>query len=245
MAWASVGSVGTTGNATANSTIVTVTLTGQVGSGANAGDVLIANVALRSGSSVSGVDEGRVLSVADSGGNVWQKVGERTACNAGLASTQGVLCSMWWSHINAPLTTVNTVSATLGSSTVNDNVAMRVWRFTHGQGSVRVANSTFITTTSSACGAIDQTQDGTEFLRFRAIGAKTTILTLTTSAGWTAVTGSRSQANSNPAALGEFIISSASTIDSAPSVAGGTTATFSASIYAVFEDCQLMGGGVL
>lgn len=244
MAWASVGLAGSTGNASNNNSNVVVTLTGQAGSGANVGDVLIACIGVNNFSSVSNADEGAVTSVTDNGTNtknVWVKAREITANAATPASTTGTVCSVWYTHVDTALTTANTVTANFSNSAARDGATMLISRFT-ASGAVGVKDSTYLTQTSSAFGTIDQTETATEFLRFRAIAARTTLTALTTTAGWTSMGTTRSSATVNQAIFGEWLISSASTAASSPKI---SAAVVNANVYAVFEENRPMGQTVL
>lgn len=246
MAWASVGLAGSTGNATANSTILTITLNGQAGSGANVSDVLVFTIAVQNASSNPNVDEGAVLSVSDNGTNtknVWLKAREVTAQAAGAVGGQGgAVCSVWYTHVDTALTTGNTVSAIFGSSASRDAQAGIVWRFTNGSGNAMVADSTFVTAATSLLGTLDITTINQEHLRFRAIGAKTTITSLTTTSGWTTIGNARASATVALGALGEFRIVSAATAASAPQLSAATT---QASILIAFREDTPMGQIVL
>lgn len=242
MAWASVGLAGSTGNATNNNSSVTVTLTGQAGSGANQDDILILCVGVNNFSSVSNADEGAVTSVTDNGTNtrnVWVKAREITNGNA--ATTVGTVCSMWYTRVDTPLTTSNTVTANLSNNTARDGVTALISRFTV-QGGVSLKDSTYVTQTSSSFASIDQTETATQFLRFRAVAARTTITSLTTTAGWTTMGTTRSSATVNQAIFGEWIISSSANEASAPKVSASVV---NASVYAVFEENTPMPQTVL
>lgn len=237
MAWASVGLAGSTGNASNNQSTIAITLTGQAGSGANANDLLILCVGVNNFSSVSNADEGAVTSVTDNGTNtrnVWTKAREITNGNA--ASSVGTVCSMWYTRVDTALTTANVVTANLSNNAVRDGVTGLISRFTV-QGGVSVRDSTYLTASTSGFGTIDQTESATEFLRFRATAARSTITSLTTTAGWTTMGTTRSSATANQAIYGEWIISSASTKNSSPSI---SAAAVSASVYVVFEEHNLM-----
>lgn len=243
MAWASVGIAGSTGNATNNNTSIVVTLSGQVGTGANVNDFLILCVGVNNFSSVSNADEGAVTSVTDNAtntNNVWTKVREITNGNA--ATTVGTVCSMWATRVNTALTTSNTVTASFSNSAARDGATALVSRFTVS-GGVRVADSTYLTNATSLLGSIDQTEaTAGEYLRFRAIAARTTVTALTTTSGWTTMGTTRSSATVNQAIFGEWRIVSAATAASAPSI---TAAVANASVYAVFEEATPMGQIVL
>ena len=244
MAWTSVGGVGSTGNATANSTSIAVTLTGVAGSGSNVNDLLVAVVAVDNASSVSNADEGAVLSVADSGSNSWTKAREITV--GGGAVQGGAVCSVWYSQTKTALTTSNTVTVTMGSSAQRDAKAMRVWRFTPSPGNtVRVADSTYLTAAAAQPGVMDLTSPvaGQEYLRFRAIASETTLTTaLTTSAGWTSIGTARASATGAMSYRGEWIISSATTLNSTGQY---SAVPDHASIMVLFEESGPMGQTVL
>lgn len=242
MAWASVGLAGSTGNASNNQSSVAVTLTGQVGSGANVNDVLVLCVGVNNFSSVSNADEGAVTSVTDNGTNtrnVWVKAREIT--NGNSATTVGTVCSMWYTRVDTALTTANVVTANLSNNTARDGVTALISRFTVS-GAVAVKDSTYLIATTSGFGTIDQTETATEFLRFRAVAARSTVTSMTTTAGWTSMGSTRASATVNQAIYGEWKISSASTDNSTPKI---SAAVQSASVYVVFEEQTPMGQIVL
>jgi hypothetical protein len=242
MAWASVGVAASSGNVTANSTIQNLTLTGQAGSGANIGDVLVGFWCAQNASTVSGTDEAKILSVTDSAGNTWNKVREVTAAAAGSAAQGGTVCSLWYASIDRALTTSNVVTAIFGSSATNDAQCGRVWRFTRS-GTVKVQGSTFLIVTTSLAGTIDLTaRDDSELLRFRATAANSTLSAFTTTAGWASAGIVRASNTTRNLVYAEFNIVSATTAASAPSI---TAATTQASIYALFEEHFPMGDSQL
>lgn len=239
MAWSSIGLAGSTGNASNNQSSIVITLNGQAGSGSNVGDILILSIGVNNFSSVSNADEGAVTSVTDSGSNLWVKAREITNGNA--ASTVGTVCSVWYSRTHTALTTSNTVTANFSNNLARDGCTGIVRRFT-APGAVSVRDSTYLTNATSLLGTIDQTETATEFLRFRAVAARTTLTAMTTTSGWTTIGSTRSSATANQAIFGEFRITSASTASSAPSL---TAAVANASIYAVFEEAPLLGQVIL
>jgi hypothetical protein len=243
MAWASVGVAGSTGNITANSSAMSIGLRSQPGSGANVGDLLVFTIAVDNASSDSNVDEVAVLSVTDGASNAWVKAREITA--GGAAVQAGAVCSVWYSHITNALTTSHGVGCIFGSTATRDFKCGQVWRFSKSPtASVRMVDSTYVTIATSSCGTLDiATNSGGEFLRFRAIAAETTNVTaMTTTAGWVTMGTTRAGSNSAMSVKGEFLIASGSTAASSPSIAA---AVDQASIYAVFEECELMGDGIL
>lgn len=240
MAWGAGTLIGSTGNASANNTSVTATLNRVAGSAADLNDILVVTVGVNNFSSVSNADEGAVTSVTDNGTNsrnVWVKAREVTG-NAGTpASTTGTVCSVWYTRVHTALTTANTVTANFSNSAARDGATMLVNRFTVS-GSAQVKDSTYLTQTSSAFGSIDQTETATEFLRFRAIAARTTVTSMTTTSGWTSLGTTRASATVNQAIFGEFLITSASTAASSPKISASVV---NANIYAVFEEYTPLG----
>jgi hypothetical protein len=242
MAWAASALAGTLGSSVANSTAIAVPLNTVVGTGAVAGDFLLAGFATHNFSSVSNADNGDILSVADSVGNTWTKAREVTHGGATPATTVGTVCSVWYTRTNVTLSTTATVTATLGSSASRDVRCGLVYRFTN-TGGAHVANSTHLITATSLLGTIDQAQTATEFLRVRVVAARTTLTAMTTTSGWTSLGAVRgSAATPTQALFGEYRIVTASTANSAPSL---TAAVVNASIYVVFEEDTLMGDGIL
>lgn len=235
MAWANVGLTGSTGNASNNQSTIVITLNKLAGAGANEDDILIAAFGMDNFSSVSNADEGAVTSVTDSSSNTWVKAREITNGNA--TSTLGTVCSVWWSRIDTAISTAGTVTANLSNNTARDGVVGLIQRFT-ASGGVDVAASTYLTAISSAQGSIDQTMPtATEYLRFRAFSARTTVTAMSTTAGWTSIGTTRGSATKTLAIFGEYRIISATTAASAPSITANVT---NANIYVVFEENNLL-----
>jgi hypothetical protein len=241
MAWAAAALAGTLGSSVANSTAIAVPLNTVVGTGANAGDFLLAGFATHNFSSVSNADNGDVLSVADSVGNPWVKAREVTHGGATPATTVGTVCSVWYTRTNVTMTTTAIVTATLGSSAARDARCGFVYRFTC-PGGARAANSTHLIIATSSAGSIDLAQTATEFLRVRVMAARTTLTAMTTTSGWTSLAAVRaSAATPTQAIFGEYRIITASTAASSPSL---TAAGIKASVYVAFEEDELMGDGI-
>lgn len=235
MAWAAVGLAGSTGNATANNASVAVTLNLIAGSGAAVNDFLVLSVGVNNFSSVSNADEGAVSSVTDSSSNAWTKAREITQGNA--ATTVGTVCSVWYSRVDKALTTSGIVTANFSNSAARDGATALINRFTV-QGGVRVADSTYVISATSSFPLIDQTETATEFLRIRSVAARTTVTSMTTTAGWTSLGTTRASAIVNQAIFGEYNIISTATANSAPKI---SAAAQNASVYVVFEECNLLG----
>jgi hypothetical protein len=237
MAWASVGRAGSTGNATANATTMGITLNGQVGSGADVNDLLVCVFAMGSSTTTASVTT-RVTAITDTASNPWLKAQEYLGPSA---SSLNMVCSIWYTNVERPLTTTDTV--TIVHSTRAGQAGI-VWRFTHGQGSVRCRESTYTATNgSSNPGSLDISGPASDLLRVRGVGARTTLAAMTTTAGWTAIGTTRASATVTGAVFGEFRITSATTAASNPVLPGHSTQS-AASVYTVFEDCQLMGDGI-
>jgi hypothetical protein len=244
MGWASVGRAGSTGNSALNSSSITCTLNGQEGSGANVADFLVCNIGVMRGTTVGNTDAGAVLGVADSKSNTWVKVRERQSSGATVAA--GVVGSLWCCDVSAALTTTDTVTATFGSTATRDQQAAIVWRFSKS-GAVVTNNSTHnVGLASSVLGTLDLTQNGTEFLRLRACSVRvvtTTAHSFSTTAGWTSIGTTESASSIAVLACGEFLITTASTVASAPTIVGSTVSGF-VTIYANFEENTLMGDSI-
>jgi hypothetical protein len=238
MAWASVGRAGSTGNATANASTMGITLNGQVGSGADANDLLVLVFAMGSSTTTAAVTT-RVTAVTDTSSNHWFKAQEFLGPSA---SSLNMVCSIWYTNVDTPLTTASVV--TVVHSTRAGQAAI-VWRFTHGQGSVLCGPSTYTATNgSSSPGSLDQAGPATDLLRVRGAASRTTLTAMSTTAGWTTMGTTRASATVLTSVFGEFRITSASTAASSPILTGHSTQSV-ASVYTIFEDCQLMGGGEL
>jgi hypothetical protein len=243
MAWASVGLAGSTANATLNSSIITVTLNGQAGSGGNISDLLVFNIGTMRATTVGNVDAGAVLGVADSKANTWVKSREIQSSGATVAA--GNLCSLWYCNVEKALTTADTVSCTLSSTADRDLNAGIVWRFSKSGAAVK-SNSTYsVGLTSSALGARDLAENGSEFLRVRAcqVRIRSSIAhSFSTTAGWSAMGTAESPTTLAVFSCGEYLITSDTTAASNPIIVG--TLTASATIYADFEESTLMGDSI-
>lgn len=241
MAFASIGRAGSTANATVNSSNMVITLNGQAGTGANVTDLLVYSVGTQNQTTINDTDGGIVTSVVDSKNNNWVKVRETQRGTAVVQS--GAVCSLWFTNVETALTTSDTVTATFSNPATCDAQAGIIWRFSKSGAAVRAADSTRVTGTSSIPGSLDLAQNGTEFVRFRGVTARTSITVFTTSAGWTTIGTTRSgTANGAVAMFGEFAITTASTLASNPTINGVVSAT--ASIYADFEETALMGDSI-
>jgi hypothetical protein len=238
MAWASVGRAGSTGNATANASTMGITLNGQAGSGAAVNDLLVCVYAMGSSTTTASVTT-RVTAVTDTASNTWSKAQEFLGPSA---SSLNMVCSIWYTNVENALTTTDVVTIT---HTTRAGQAAIVWRFSHGQGSLLNRGATYSATNgTSVPGALDLAEPATELLRFRGVASRTTLAAMTTTAGWTTIGTTRASATVLTSVYGEFLITSASTAVSNPVLPGHTTQC-TASVYTVFEDCQLMGDGVL
>jgi hypothetical protein len=215
-----------------------ITLNGQVGSGAAVNDLLVLVYAMGSSTTTAEVTT-RVTAVTDTAANPWLKAQEFLGPSA---SSLNMVCSIWYTNVKNALSTTDVV--TVVHSTRAGQAAI-VWRFTHGQGSVRCLESTYTATNgSSNPGTLDISGPATDLLRVRGVASRTTLTALTTTAGWTTIGTTRASATVLTSVFGEYRITSASTAASAPLLTGHTTQS-AASVYTVFEDCALMGGGVL
>lgn len=240
MAWTSVGVSGMLGSSVL-STLATITLNGQAGSGASVNDVLVYTISVPNVSAGADQDEGLVTSVDDSGGNTWVKAAEWSNTQGALSA--GVCCSIWYSQTRTALTTSNTVSAHLEPARSRTGI---IWRFRPGAGAtIRTIATTWLSVDGGQPGSIDialPSGGGQEYLRFRGIASETTLTTaLTTTAGWTSIGTTREGANSGGSVRGEFIITAATTAASNPTFGS----IDQASVYAVLEETGLMGQIIL
>jgi hypothetical protein len=236
MAWQSVGVAGSTGITTANQTTARIILNRQAGSGADFGDVLVGIFATHNGTTANNVDVSAVSGVADTRLNTWAKVRE---VQAGGVVQSAALCSLWYTRADVAMTTTDSVVVSFTSATQRDASAHLIWRF-KTSGAMRVSQSTFLAVVnSSVAGSLDLSENGTEFLRFRGVGSDSTVTTFTTTAGWDSAGMVRVSGTNPMAAYGEFLVSTASTAASNPSLA--TSTHNQASVYATFEEINLMG----
>jgi hypothetical protein len=242
MAWASVGSAGSTANATLNSSSLTVTLNDQVGSGADVSDLLVYSIGVLRATTVGNTDAGAVTAVADSKANTWVKAREIQSSGATVAA--GVVCAVWYCNVQNALTTTDTATVTFSSTASRDLQSAIVWRFSKSGATVK-SNSTYrVSLVTTVLGALDLTENGTEFLRFRASCVRTTSVahSFSTSAGWNSIGTAETASTAGVFACGEYLITSNTTAASAPIITGA--ANSAASIYADFEETGLMGDSI-
>jgi hypothetical protein len=241
MAWASVGRGGSIGEVT-NEAALDVVLNGQVGSGAAVGELLVFAVAVDNASSIDNADNGDVTGVADDGGiNTWIKVREIT--RGGGAAQAGATMSLWYSDITSALSSSAVVSASFANAGASDGTAGIVWRFSK-TGNAAVIASTHVVIATSSNGTLDLTAPtATEFLRFRAVAAESTVTGFTTTSGWTTIGTTRASATIAMSVFGEYLISSNTTAASNCSI---SAAADNVSVYALFEEqiSGMMGDGI-
>ena len=185
MAWASVGSAGTTiGNTSADQT----SLTFSVGAaGIASGIVAVAFVVVQNDASTNG-DEGAVTGISDTSSNTWIKA--REFCNSNESPQAGVTVSIWYSRIATALSSGDTIVAAFSAPTSRDVTIMGCLRFSiDSDYSVSIHNS-------SDREDDDTTNDGPisfsfpqrQFLHVRATGGFHPISHFATgspSSGWT------------------------------------------------------------
>lgn len=228
MAWASVGTLGTVGSATANQTSLTLTTSATL----EAGNFGVIVVVVDNNQTTDG-DEGAVTSTTDSAGNTWLKAIE--FCNGQGAAQAGVTVSVWWCVAGVQLTSGGTITANFSNATSRDASCATAWEFTMDAAnvpSVQVTNT--LANDAADPGSLDVTTANEEFLRLRATGGETNNNTQWT--GTTNFTNLSSVRSSNAAAAvaarAEFRIFTGTSSASNPT----WTAVDCASVYVAFQE---------
>jgi hypothetical protein len=96
MAWASVGAHNTAQSSTSNQTSIAAQLVSTV----NAGQVLLAVIAVDNNQTTDG-DESAVTGVSDPAGNTWSKAAEFT--NGQGTAQAGATCSIWYCLVTSSI----------------------------------------------------------------------------------------------------------------------------------------------
>jgi hypothetical protein len=227
MAITVVGSLGTNGNASNNTTVT-------LSPNANllAGDWIVIDVASNNTSTVDG-DNSEVSGVTDTRGNPWQKLGEWT--NANGAAGSGVTTSLWMTQVSVDIPASDmTITVTYSSARPNKAISAHAFRSDLFAGPYRLQPPITPDDTDSSNNFGSITQFGVtpevQVIYFRGLGKQANTTTqLTPTSGWTAIANTRS---SNVAAArcayGEFIIqdSTGQTSDPTLAVSGNTAGVF-------------------
>lgn len=118
----SIGSIGTANSKTANQTSLVLTTNAT----AEAGNVVVVIVAKDNTQTTNNTSTN--ITLADSAGNTWTKVGEHTY--SGGSAQDGTTTATFISQLTNQLTSGGTITATLGGTTTsNDASAMVTWEF--------------------------------------------------------------------------------------------------------------------
>jgi hypothetical protein len=229
MAITAVGSLGTNGLATSNTTITLTNATNAL----LAGDWIVMSVSSNN-TSTTDADNSEVTGVTDTKGNPWQKLGEWT--NSEGVAGSGITTSLWMTQVSVDIVVSDmTITTTFTSARANKACSAYIFRSSTFSGPTMLLGPITPDATDASNNFGSKSQDifvpTTEVLYFRGLGKQantTTQLTPTTS--WTAITNARS---SNVAAArcayGEFIIvNSDSLVTSDPTLAvsGNTAGVF-------------------
>lgn len=237
MAIASVGSLGTAQSKTADQASAVLTTSAAL----SAGNVAVLVVAVDNNQTTDG-DEAAVTSVTDSGGNTWTKGGEFTN-GQGTAQT-GITCSVWFSNSNNGIANGGTITANFSNSASRDASAMSAWAFSKTAGNNLALEGTPGTLANDAAdpGSLNVTTANIQCLRFRGIAGETNATgTITPTAGWTGISGNQTAGGAvtdNVAVRGEFIISTATTAASDPTLGPADHA----SLYIALKEVPVAGG---
>lgn len=216
MAWASVGTLGTVGSATANQASLVLTTSAAL----EAGNVGVVLVAVDNNQTTDG-DEGAVSGVVDSAGNTWIKGREFT--NGQGAAQAGIVCSLWYVLAGTTLASGGTITISFTNATSRDASSATAWEYTVAAGStISVAGTnTLAEDAATNPASLDVTTANAEHLRIRAVAEENNGTTFTQTAGWTKFTDAQSAGGGGSAAKvaihGEFHISTGTGDASDPS----------------------------
>src|SRR6478609_7941877 len=190
MAFASVGTGGTTANtannqATSSHTVATNNLTaGRLG-------VLIISV---DNSATADGDQTAVTSMTDSAGNTWTKAVEYQA--GGGANQGGAVCSIWYCLATNTLNAGGTISWSFTANTSRrDESCSTLWIYTVGAGvTVSVEATNGVATTAADAPSLNATTSNIACLRVRGCGCELNNATQMTATDgtWTLFTNTRS-----------------------------------------------------
>jgi hypothetical protein len=235
MAFASVGTGGTTPNtgnnqATSSHTVATNNLT--------AGRLGVLLIAVQNSATGDG-DQSSVNTMTDSAGNTWTK-GVEYQNGQGTAQT-GAVCSIWYCQAINNLNTGGTISWNFGANTTQrDESCSSLWIFSVG-GTVAVEGTPGGRADDAAdAAALDVTTTNIECLRIRGIGAELNSATqMTATASWTLFTNNRSANTAAAQAIyGEHIISTGTGASSNPTLPATCD---NASAYIAFREVVATG----
>ena len=127
--FASIGSIGSINSKASNQSTLVLTTT----STAEAGNAVVVVVAKDNTQTTNATSN--QITLADSAGNTWTKLGEHTY--SGGAAQDGTTVAMFISQLANQLTSGGTITATLGGTTnSNDASAMTTWEFSVAAGKV-------------------------------------------------------------------------------------------------------------
>lgn len=229
MAFASIGTLGTGANTTANTTLVLTT-----SAAAEAGNLVVLVIGKDNASTVD-AETSEITGIADSaGGNTWVKYGEY--CNGQGAANAGATVSVWTCIVTNTISSGGTITATLSDTrTVK---AMTAWEFSVGAGSTVSLAGTLQVLANDALDPGSMSISGLtskEYLFVRGVSHEGSVGLLTATTSYTKFTdilGATGTAASSMASLGEFIILTGTGSTSDPTV----SARDSASVFLALEE---------
>ena len=234
MAFASVGSLGSTQSKTANQSTLVITTSATL----EAGHLGVLLIGVDNNSSGDG-DEGAVSGVVDSAGNIWTKAIEFRNGEAGAG--EGAVCSMWYKIVSSQLPSGGTITATFTNTSSRDASAGTAWEYTVGTGSsVSIeAFNTLATDGANDPGSLNATTSSVECLRIRGWAREDSSLAFTPTASWTGITSNGTTGGvgaTNMWVGGEFIISTGTGNASNPDEDGADGSADMASVYIAFKE---------
>jgi len=200
---------------------------------ASIGQLVVLIIAVDNESSVDG-DNSDVISIVDTGLNVWVKAAEYTNSEGG--SKSGAVCSIWYSKLTTGISAGATITANFSISTNHDAAAISAYSFST-TGTIQLRGSSVSGETNADPGSLDYTSPNSEHLRVRGIACEDSATTsLTVTSGWTAFEGNQTsggQSNANMGVRGEFRIITATTAASNPTLFASDSASVYITLYEV------------
>jgi len=243
MAFASVGTLGSTSLGDQNQTAVSLT---TATTNAVAGNLVVVCVAVDNHTTGADGDEGAVSSVTDSASNTYTKAKEFANTQATLQG--GAVISIWYSVLTSNLSTGGTITANYTNNSSRDDscICAHVFSFSgtvalDGAGATLASDAFADTGSPFTFPSLDYTTSGTPRLRIRGFAREYGgTLTGTATSGWTQlaplVHSSTTAANSQMSMYSEFKISSSTTDASAPTASASIASSDFASAHIAFYE---------
>jgi hypothetical protein len=210
MAIASVGTIGTGTNAGSASSANMTTATNNV----SIGNLAVLLVTKDNTGTTSG-NTNEITSVSDSAGNTWTK-GYEYCFTAGAAG-DGQTVAIFYTRATSALNTGGTITANF--SAASTDILLSGWTYTIGAAPAVFGSSTGTGTTSTNPGSLTiGSLASAQYLAVRAFGSVVDTSITSNTASYTNMTNAIMPAGPTGTIAGEFIISTATSFTSAPTV---------------------------